>query len=81
VVNVPQAMAHVLLATVNPVYGIYTLMVVVPIGAIFTSSVFTPMASAGGCLATKVNRVVQMTPVPAGTVEDYLLSPVLQYGR
>jgi SulP family sulfate permease len=40
VVNVPQAMAHALLATVNPVYGIYTLMVAVPIGAIFTSSVF-----------------------------------------
>lgn len=40
VVNVPQAMAHALLATVNPVYGIYTLMVAVPMGAIFTSSVF-----------------------------------------
>ena len=40
VVNVPQAMAHALLATVNPVFGIYTLMVAVPIGAIFTSSVF-----------------------------------------
>jgi sulfate permease, SulP family len=40
VVNVPQAMAHALLATVNPVFGIYTLMIAVPIGAIFTSSVF-----------------------------------------
>jgi SulP family sulfate permease len=40
VVNVPQAMAHAVLATVNPVLGIYTLMVAVPIGAIFTSSVF-----------------------------------------
>ena len=40
VVNVPQAMAHALLATVNPVLGIYTLMVAVPLGAIFTSSVF-----------------------------------------
>lgn len=40
VVNVPQAMAHALLATVNPVFGIYTLMVAVPMGAIFTSSVF-----------------------------------------
>jgi SulP family sulfate permease len=40
VVNVPQAMGHALLATVNPVLGIYTLMVAVPIGAIFTSSVF-----------------------------------------
>jgi SulP family sulfate permease len=40
VVNVPQAMAHALLAMVNPVFGIYTLMVAVPIGALFTSSVF-----------------------------------------
>ena len=40
VVNVPQAMGHALLAAVNPVYGIYTLMVAVPIGALFTGSVF-----------------------------------------
>jgi SulP family sulfate permease len=40
VVNVPQAMAHAYLATVNPVLGIYTLMVAVPVGAIFTSSVY-----------------------------------------
>ncbi len=40
VVNVPQAMGHALLASVNPVLGIYTLMIAVPMGAIFTSSVF-----------------------------------------
>jgi SulP family sulfate permease len=40
VVNVPQAMGHALLATVNPVLGIYTLMAAVPVGALFTSSVF-----------------------------------------
>lgn len=40
VVNVPQAMAHALLATVNPVLGIYTLMIAVPMGALFTGSVF-----------------------------------------
>ena len=40
VVNVPQAMAHALLAFVsNPVMGIYTLVVAVPVGAVFTSSV------------------------------------------
>jgi len=32
VVNVPQAMGHALLAMVNPVLGIYTLMVAVPVG-------------------------------------------------
>jgi SulP family sulfate permease len=40
IVNIPQAMGQALLATVNPVLGIYTLMVAVPIGALFTSSVF-----------------------------------------
>ena len=34
VVNVPQAMGHALLAAVNPVYGIYTLMVAVPVGVL-----------------------------------------------
>jgi sulfate permease, SulP family len=40
VVNVPQAMGHALLATVNPVVGIYTLMVAAPVGALCTGSVF-----------------------------------------
>jgi SulP family sulfate permease len=40
IVSVPQAMAHALLAAVNPVLGIYTLMVAVPVAAVFTSSVF-----------------------------------------
>jgi sulfate permease, SulP family len=39
-VNIPQSMAHALLAAVNPVLGLYTLMLAVPVGAIFTSSVF-----------------------------------------
>ena len=40
IVAVPQAMGHALLATVSPVLGIYTLMVAVPIAALFTSSVW-----------------------------------------
>src|SRR5512137_1804345 len=47
VVNVPQAMGHALLATINPVFGIYTLMVAVPIGALFTSSVFMNVSTTG----------------------------------
>jgi len=47
VVNVPQAMAHALLATVNPLLGIYTLMVAVPIGTIFSSSVFMNVSTTG----------------------------------
>jgi SulP family sulfate permease len=39
-VNVPQSMAHALLAAVNPVYGLYTLMLATPVAALFTSAMF-----------------------------------------
>ncbi len=39
-VNIPQSMAHALLAAVNPVLGLYTLMLATPVGALFTSSTF-----------------------------------------
>jgi SulP family sulfate permease len=39
-VNIPQAMAHALLAAVNPVYGLYTLMLATPVGALFTGAAF-----------------------------------------
>jgi sulfate permease, SulP family len=47
VVNVPQSMAHALLASVNPVFGIYTLMVALPVGAVFASSVYMNVSTTG----------------------------------
>lgn len=47
VVNVPQAMGNAVLATVNPVAGLYTLMVATPVGALFTGSVFMNVSTTG----------------------------------
>jgi sulfate permease, SulP family len=39
-VNIPQSLAHALLAAVNLVFSLYTLMLATPIGALFTSAIF-----------------------------------------
>jgi SulP family sulfate permease len=62
VVNVPQAMGHAVLASVNPVLGIFTLMVAVPVGAIFSSSVFMNVSSTA---ALSVAAGVVLVDVPA----------------
>lgn len=62
IVNVPQAMGHAVLATVNPVLGIYTLMVAVPVGAIFTGSVFMNVSSTGA-LSVAAGSALSTIPV------------------
>ncbi len=47
VVNVPQAMGNAVLATVNPIAGLYTLMIATPVGALFTGSVFMNVSTTG----------------------------------
>ncbi len=44
-VNIPQAMAHALMAAVNPIYGLYTLIVATPAGALFSSATFMNISS------------------------------------
>jgi len=77
VVNVPQAMAHALLAMVNPVLGIYTLMVAVPVGAIFSSSVFMNVSSTA---ALSVAAGVVLLDFPEGQRVQALVVLVLLVG-
>jgi SulP family sulfate permease len=77
VVNVPQAMGHALLVMVNPLLGIYTLMVAVPIGAIFSSSVFMNVSTTGA-LAVAAGAV--MLEYPPGQRAEALVVLVLLVG-
>jgi sulfate permease, SulP family len=77
VVNVPQAMGHALLATVNPVLGIFTLMMAVPVGAIFNSSVFMNVSSTA---ALSVAAGVVLIEFPAEQRLDALVVLVLLVG-
>lgn len=40
IVNIPQAMANAVLVNINPILGLYTLMIATPIAALTTGSVF-----------------------------------------
>ena len=61
VVNVPQAMATALLAAVNPVFGLYTLMIATPLGALFTSSVFMNVSTTSA-LAVATGSAIDHIP-------------------
>ena len=77
VVNVPQAMAHALLAMVNPVLGIYTLMVAVPVGAVSSGSVFMNVSTTG---ALSVAAGVVLIDFPVGQRAEALVVLVLLVG-
>lgn len=50
--SVTGGMANAVLAGVNPVYGLYTVLAATPIGALFTGSVFMNIDSTGAIAAT-----------------------------
>jgi SulP family sulfate permease len=56
--NISQSMAHALLAAVNPVYGLYTLMLATPIGALFTSAIFMNISTTSA-LAVAADDTIQ----------------------
>jgi SulP family sulfate permease len=60
-VNIPQSMAHALLAAVNPIFGLYTLMLATPVGALFTSAVFMNVSTTSA-LAVAAGDVMAIYP-------------------
>ena len=50
--SVTGGMGNAVLAGVNPVYGLYTVLAATPIGALFTSSVYMNIDSTGALAAT-----------------------------
>ena len=79
-VNIPQAMANAMLAGVNPVLGLYTLLVATPIGAIFTSSVYMNVSttSALSVAAGDALSTVPASARPANMVVLVLLMGLFQ---
>jgi SulP family sulfate permease len=60
-VNIPQSMAHALLAAVNPVYGLYTLMLATPVGALFTGAIFMNISTTSA-LAVATGDTLKIYP-------------------
>jgi len=76
-VNIPQSLAHALLAAVNPVYGLYTLMLATPVGALFTSSVFMNVSTTS---ALAVAAGATLTTYPSSDRASVLVTLVLLIG-
>jgi sulfate permease, SulP family len=76
-VNVPQSMAHALLAAVNPVLGLYTLMLAVPVGAVFTSAIFMNVSTTS---AMAVATGDTLTPYASSSRTSVLVTLVIMIG-
>jgi sulfate permease, SulP family len=67
-VNIPQSMAHALLATVNPVAGLYTLMLATPVGALFTSATFMNVSTTSALAVAAGDTLVAYPSAERGSV-------------
>jgi SulP family sulfate permease len=67
-VNIPQSMAHALLAAVNPVYGLYTLMLATPVGALFTSSTFMNVSTTSALAVAAGDTLITYPSSARGSV-------------
>jgi SulP family sulfate permease len=76
-VSIPQALAHALLAAVNPVFGLYTLMLATPVGALFTSAVYMNVSTTSALAVAAGQSLVEY---PASERESVLVTLVLLIG-
>lgn len=60
-VKTPQSMANAVLASANPLAGLYGLMIALPLGAIFSSSVYVGVAPSSA-LAISAGEALYYTP-------------------
>ena len=67
-VNIPQAMAHALLAAVNPVFGLYSLMLATPVGALFTSAMFMNVSTTSALAVAAGDTLINYRSNERGSV-------------
>ena len=76
-VNGPQAIGLASLAGVNPVFGLYTLILATPVGALFTSSVFMNVAATSSLAVATRDGLVHF---PDNRKSGALITLVLMIG-
>ena len=76
-VNIPQAMANALLAGVNPILGLRTLIIATPAAAVFTGSVFMNVSTTS---ALSLATADALYGIPDNSVQINLLILVLLVG-
>ena len=76
-VNIPQGMANGALATVNPVLGLYSLMIATPVAALFSGAVFLNVSTTSALSAATASALVS---VPGEQRTAALVTLVLSMG-
>ena len=75
--SIPDAMASALLAAVNPIHGVYAVMLATPIGALFASSVFMSVQTTSA-MSLIVASVPQVQNEETGTASLLALALLIE---